>query len=115
MALERLMLLEDGHCMRGQALEICGRVKPVTMETFGATSLTTLLHMVSHGMGVTLIPQMARASANLLPSVSVLPFLDPSPSRSICLVGRKSNPRRNDFAALRETVVEAHQALLARA
>ncbi|MCC5778415.1 hydrogen peroxide-inducible genes activator [Nitratireductor sp. B36] len=114
MALERLMLLEDGHCMRGQALEICGRVKPVTMETFGATSLTTLLHMVSHGMGVTLIPQMARASANLLPSVSVLPFLDPSPSRSICLVGRKSNPRRNDFAALRETVLEAHQALLAR-
>ncbi|WP_295805711.1 hydrogen peroxide-inducible genes activator [uncultured Nitratireductor sp.] len=115
MALERLMLLEDGHCMRGQALEICGRVKPVTMETFGATSLTTLLHMVSHGMGVTLIPQMARASAKRLPSVSVLPFLDPSPSRNICLAGRKSNPRNADFAALRETILQAHENLLARA
>ncbi|MCV0379412.1 hydrogen peroxide-inducible genes activator [Nitratireductor sp.] len=114
MALERLMLLEDGHCMRGQALEICGKVKPVTMETFGATSLTTLLHMVSHGMGVTLIPQMARASAKLLPSVSVLPFLAPGPSRSICLAGRKSNPRKADFAALHEAILQAHTALLAR-
>ena len=59
--------------------------------------------------------RMARASANLLPSVSVLPFLDPSPSRSICLAGRKSNPRKDDFAALRETVLQAHEALLARA
>ncbi|WP_367715639.1 hydrogen peroxide-inducible genes activator [Nitratireductor sp. GISD-1A_MAKvit] len=115
MALERLMLLEDGHCMRGQALEICGRVKPRTLESFGATSLTTLLHMVSHGMGVTLIPRMARASANLLPSVSVLPFLAPSPSRSICLAGRKTNPRKADFSALRGTILKAHEILVSRA
>ena len=100
MALERLMLLDDGHCMRGQALDICGMVKPVAMERFGATSLTTLLHMVSHGMGVTLIPQMAQASAQSLPSVRVLPFINPAPSRTISLAWRKTNPRQADFSAL---------------
>ena len=58
-ALERLMLLEEGHCLREQALAVCGSVKPVAMASYGATSLTTLLQMVSHGMGVTLVPEMA--------------------------------------------------------
>ena len=57
--LERLMLLEEGHCMRDQALAVCGSVKPVSMASYGATSLTTLLQMVSHGLGITLIPEMA--------------------------------------------------------
>ncbi|EKF40083.1 hydrogen peroxide-inducible genes activator [Nitratireductor indicus] len=104
MALERLMLLEDGHCLRGQALEICGMVKPVTMESFGATSLTTLLHLVSHGMGVTLIPAMALPSAKLLPSVRILPFASPSPARILCLAWRKTNPRRSDFQILGKAI-----------
>ena len=58
-ALERLMLLEEGHCLREQALAVCGSVKPVAMASYGATSLTTLLQMVAHGLGVTLIPEMA--------------------------------------------------------
>ena len=58
-ALERLMLLEEGHCLREQALAVCGSVKPVAMASYGATSLTTLLQMVSHGMGVTLVPELA--------------------------------------------------------
>ena len=58
-ALERLMLLEEGHCLREQALAVCGSVKPVAMASYGATSLTTLLQMVAHGMGVTLVPEMA--------------------------------------------------------
>lgn len=100
MALERLMLLEDGHCLRAQALDICGKVKPVTMASYGATSLATLLHMVAHGLGVTLIPQMAREAAESMPGVRVLPFVDPAPSRTICLAWRKTNPRQQDFAAL---------------
>lgn len=106
MALERLMLLEDGHCMRAQALDICGRVKPVTMASYGATSLATLLHMVAHGLGVTLIPQMARAAAESMPGVRVLPFLDPAPSRTICLAWRKTNPRHADFAALSTVIAQ---------
>ncbi|UUP18649.1 hydrogen peroxide-inducible genes activator [Nitratireductor thuwali] len=111
MALERLMLLEDGHCMRGQALAVCGMVKPVTMESFGATSLTTLLQMVSHGMGVTLIPEMARKTAALLPGLRILPFAAPGPSRTICLAWRRSNPRQADLAALCGIVKEANQAI----
>jgi len=100
MALERLMLLEDGHCMRAQALAVCGLVKPVNMASFGATSLMTLLQMVSHGLGVTLIPDMARETASMQPGVRVLPFRDPAPSRTIRLAWRKTNPRVVDFAAL---------------
>ncbi len=48
--LERLMLLEEGHCMREQALAVCGAIKPSTMASYGATSLTTLLQMVAHGL-----------------------------------------------------------------
>ena len=70
--LERLMLLEDGHCMRNQALAVCGRVRPATMASYRATSLTTLLQMVSHGMGVTLLPEMAVA-----PVAQHLPRLAP--------------------------------------
>ena len=47
-ALERLMLLEEGHCLREQALAVCGSVRPVAMASYGATSLTTLLQMVAH-------------------------------------------------------------------
>ncbi|EKF18545.1 hydrogen peroxide-inducible genes activator [Nitratireductor pacificus] len=115
MALERLMLLDEGHCMRGQALDICGKVKPVAMESFGATSLTTLLHMVAHGMGVTLIPQLARASVQMLPSVRVLPFVDPGPSRTIILAWRRTNPRQADFAALCAIARDAQRSLAAAA
>ncbi|WP_163266417.1 hydrogen peroxide-inducible genes activator [Chelativorans alearense] len=109
MALERLMLLEDGHCMRAQALAVCGMVKPVTMASFGATSLATLLYMVSHGLGVTLIPEMARKAAELLPGVRVLPFTEPEPSRTVCLAWRKTNPRQADFAALGEAIEDARR------
>ena len=104
MALERLMLLEDGHCMRNQALAICGMVKPVTMASFGATSLMTLVQLVAHGFGVTLIPEMARAYAEAQQGVRILPFAEPAPSRTICLAWRRTNPREADFSALSKTV-----------
>ena len=106
------MLLEEGHCMRTQALALCSKVEPVTMQSFGATSLATLLHMVSHGLGVTLIPELARESAESLPGVSVLPFAPPSPFRTICLGWRKTNPRSADLEALAGCIKEAHQAMV---
>lgn len=111
MALERLMLLEEGHCMRAQALSLCNSVESVTMASFGATSLATLLHMVSHGLGVTLIPEIAKATAERLSAVNVLPFAPPSPSRAICLAWRKTNPRSADLAALSDCIKEAHQSM----
>jgi len=114
MALERLMLLEEGHCMRAQALALCSRVEPVTMASFGATSLATLLHMVSHGLGVTLIPEIARVSAEQLPGVAVLPFAPPAPFRSICLGWRKTNARGADLQALAACITKAHRTIVGR-
>jgi len=112
LALERLMLLEEGHCLRDQALAICSKVKPLVMASYGATSLTTLLQMVEHRLGVTLIPEIAVGSARALANLKIVPFADPQPSRVLSLAWRKSSSRRRDYAMLAATAREAHQAVL---
>lgn len=102
--LERLILLEEGHCLRDQALEICGAVKPLAMANFGATSLTTLLQMVAHGQGLTLVPEMALPSSRTLPGVKFVPFSAPIPSRTIGMVWRKRAAREHEFRALAATI-----------
>lgn len=103
-ALEKLMLLEEGHCMREQALAVCGKVRPSAMANYGATSLTTLLHMVAHGQGVTLIPEMARTSSAAIPNLKVVTFEAPQPSRMLALAWRKSSSRGDDCMALSEVI-----------
>lgn len=98
--LERLMLLEEGHCLREQALAVCGKVKPVAMARYGATSLTTLLQMVAHGMGVTLIPEMAIEAAAETHNLRVVPFSKPVPARTICLAWRRNGPRQDECRLL---------------
>lgn len=102
--LERLMLLEEGHCMRDQALAICGSVRPSAMANYGATSLTTLLQMVSHGLGATLIPEIALPMAGEMHDIRVVPFSEPVPSRTLGLAWRRGSARRNECAALAETL-----------
>jgi LysR family transcriptional regulator, hydrogen peroxide-inducible genes activator len=104
-ALERLMLLEEGHCLRDQALAICGSVRPVAMASFGATSLTTLLQMVAHGQGITLIPEMAMASAPQS-GISIVPFAKPVPSRTIGMAWRRNSSRQAICRALAELLTE---------
>lgn len=104
MLFERLMLLEEGHCLREDALAICGRVKPVAMASFGATSLTTLLHMVGHGLGVTLLPEIAAGATAGHPGVAVVSFCEPVPSRTVCLAWRKGSHRQQDCAQLAEAI-----------
>jgi len=106
--LERLMLLEDGHCMRDQALAVCGRVRPATMTSYRATSLTTLLQMVSHGLGVTLLPEMAVQPAAGLRGIRVLPFTEPAPSRSVCLGWRRNGPRQGECIELAHLIRALH-------
>ena len=103
-ALERLMLLEEGHCLRDQALAVCGQVKPVAMARYGATSLTTLLQMVAHGMGVTLIPEMAIEAAAQMHNLRIVPFAEPMPARTICLAWRRNGPRRDECRLLAELI-----------
>jgi LysR family hydrogen peroxide-inducible transcriptional activator len=114
-ALERLMLLEEGHCLREQALAVCGNVKPVAMASYGATSLTTLLHMVAHGLGVTLIPEMAMRSAGMIRDLKIVPFTEPMPARRICLAWRRHSIRQEECLELARVLQGMREKVLAQA
>ena len=105
-ALERLMLLEEGHCLREQALAVCGNVKPVAMASYGATSLTTLLQMVAHGMGVTLVPEMAADAAGAMRDLKIVPFAEPMPERTICLAWRRNRRNQEECTDLAAVIRE---------
>ncbi|HEY6633701.1 MAG TPA: LysR substrate-binding domain-containing protein [Rhizobiaceae bacterium] len=107
--LERLMLLEEGHCMREQALAVCGSVKPVAMASYGATSLTTLLQMVAHGMGVTLVPEMAATAAGEMRDLKIVPFAEPAPQRTICLAWRRKRTRQEECMELASIIRQMHR------
>ena len=95
-----LLLLEEGHCLRGHALEAC-RLQPGRIRVqFEATSLQTLVQMVASGLGVTLLPKMA-VSAGLasIESIRLIPLAVPA-FRQIGLVWRASSPRQEDFRTL---------------
>jgi LysR family hydrogen peroxide-inducible transcriptional activator len=107
----RLILLEDGHCLRDQALAFCatarGRTTGAAGTAFGASSLTTVMQMVASGYGVTLIPQIAADVERRDIRVKFLRLKNPEPGRSIGLVFRRTSPRKADFAALGEVVKES--------
>ncbi len=98
--LERLMLLEDGHCMRNQALDICTAARGAALANYGAASLTTLLQMVAHGQGVTLIPEMAVAAGVISPEVRAVPFSEPMPARMLAFAWRRSADRQDECRML---------------
>lgn len=85
---DELLLLEEGHCLRSQALEVCHAMKVGEYQDFRATSLETLRQMVASGIGITLMPQLA---AHKHKDITYIPFAPPSPSRSIGLVWRKTS------------------------
>lgn len=103
--LDRLLLLEEGHCLRDQALAVCGGADKRSLGNFGATSMATLLQMVSHDMGMTLIPEIAIPTETARNAIRILPFADPPPSREIGLAWRKGSPRPQDMEALAEAVI----------
>ena len=90
----KLLLLEEGHCFREQALSFCnpGTRTLQHRDLLDASSLSTLVQMVDAGMGVTLIPEMAVAVETRSASVSVVPLGKPQPSRTIGMVWRKTSP-----------------------
>jgi len=95
-----LLLLEDGHCLRDQALEVCSRVDVREAEDFRATSLETLRQMVIAGLGMTLLPELAvEAPFGSQRGLIIRPFAKPAPSRTVGAVWRKSSTRT---AAIRE-------------
>ncbi len=101
---ERLLLLEEGHCLREQALEVCQLPASRQRANFGATSLSTLLQMVSNGMGMTLIPEMAVEVEATRNAMRIVRFSEPEPSRTIGLLWRKSSTMKRDIKALGELI-----------
>src|ERR1700738_282539 len=107
----RLLLLEEGHCFRDQALSFCNMQSPPPREVLDASSLSTLVQMVSAGLGVTLIPEMAVAVETRSASVSVTRFKNPQPSRTIGMVWRKTSPLARQPLPIYEVVCLSADAL----
>lgn len=101
---ERLILLEEGHCMRDQALAVCKIVETRDLASLGATSLATLLRMVAGRLGVTLAPLLALAAEGRNGGIDFLPFHAPQPIRRLALAYRASSGREPGFAALGECI-----------
>jgi LysR family hydrogen peroxide-inducible transcriptional activator len=91
---ETLLLLEDGHCLRDQALAVCSRSGANEKQDFRATSIETLRQMVATGVGVTLLPELASVGAyGTTKGLAIVPFAKPVPTRTIGAIWRKSSAR----------------------
>ena len=104
---DRLLLLEEGHCLRDQALAFCSLRRVDNIDTFGASNLSTLVQMVANGLGLTLLPQLAVDLEGRRGDIRLMRFADPEPRRVIGLAWRKSSPRKRHFAELGKLIAQA--------
>ena len=108
LAQDRLLLLEEGHCLRDQALSYCHLMAPDLRQSFGASSLATIMQMVANGYGITLLPEMATAiEVHRGDEIRLLRFAEPQPKREIGLAWRKSSPRKAEFMQLGALLCQA--------
>jgi LysR family transcriptional regulator, hydrogen peroxide-inducible genes activator len=107
----KLLLLEEGHCFRSQALAFCDMDGAQPREVMDANSLATLVQMVGAGLGVTLIPEMAVQLETRSAEVSVARFAEPQPARTVGMVWRKASPLVGPFLQLSEAVAEVAQSI----
>ena len=103
----RLILLEEGHCLRDQALAFCATKRRDSAAALGSTSLATVMQMVANGYGVTLVPEIATEVEARDKRVMLKRFARPEPGRTIGLAWRKTSPRQADFAALGDIINRA--------
>jgi LysR family transcriptional regulator, hydrogen peroxide-inducible genes activator len=109
-AAERLLLLEEGHCLREHTMQACKRTEIASADNIEATSLLTLIQMVESGMGIALVPEMAVRSG-LLNNTTLIarPLESPAPKRSIALVARTSTPHIREFELISAAIIEQHR------
>ena len=112
----RLLLLEEGHCFRDQALSFCnmGTGASSPRELLDGSSLSTLVQMVSAGIGVTLIPEIAVPVETRSATVSIGRFDNPQPSRTIGMIWRKTSPIARQLLQISEIVRQSAHVLRAR-
>jgi LysR family hydrogen peroxide-inducible transcriptional activator len=100
----RLLLLEEGHCFRDQALSFCNLRSSLPREGLEGSSLSTLVQMVGVGIGVTLIPDMAVGIETRAANVSIARFRAPTPSRTIGMIWRRTNPLADRLGQVSQAV-----------
>lgn len=110
----RLLLLEEGHCFRDQALSFCNLHSARPRELLDASSLSTLVQLVDAGMGITLIPEMAVEVETRSASVSVARFKSPQPSRTVGMIWRETSPLSKQLRQISEIVRRSAETLGAR-
>jgi LysR family hydrogen peroxide-inducible transcriptional activator len=103
---ERVLMLEDGHCLRDQAMGFCFTAGAIEDHSFKATSLETLRHMISADNGLTLLPQLAIPVNRHQAGVRYIPFNKPVPSRAVALLSRKNSVRKICFEQLAKLISE---------
>jgi LysR family hydrogen peroxide-inducible transcriptional activator len=102
---EPVLLLEDGHCLRAQALRVCRAGGAAEIADLRATSLGTLIEMVRGGAGLTLLPELALRVDGRHRDLAVVPFAPPAPHRTVGLAWRPSSGRASEYALLAEEIV----------
>lgn len=103
-----MLLLEEGHCLRNQALDVCFMAGASENIAFHASSLETLRHMVGEGMGITFMPELAvPAKQAKKDPIRYLSFRNPKPSRRIGMLFRKNSYRQTTFATLQKIIIQA--------
>jgi LysR family hydrogen peroxide-inducible transcriptional activator len=104
LAADRILLLDEGHCFRDQAIAACGLDGDRSTRTFAATSLSTIVEFVANGQGVTLLPQIALRKEASDPRIAVHALDDPSARRHLQLVWREATPFGKTFERIAEVI-----------
>ncbi|MGI9524443.1 MAG: LysR substrate-binding domain-containing protein [Hyphomicrobiaceae bacterium] len=97
---KRLLLLEEGHCLRDQILSYCSNHAVRRVDTFEAASLTTIVQLVANNFGITLVPEICAPVESRDFGIQLNRFTDPEPFRTVALAWRRSSPRLRDFDAI---------------
>lgn len=109
---QEMMLLDDGHCLRGQTLDYCFSAGAKENAHFQATSLETLRNMVAANAGITLMPQLAMLNQRDRQGVRYIPCIKPEPQRQIQLIYRPGSPLRQRYQRIAETIAQTMQPIL---
>src|SRR5882762_6593834 len=104
---DRLLLLEEGHCLRDQALSFCSLRRVDNIDTFGASNLSTIVQMVAGGLGMTLLPELSIHLVCRLLLEKKKKFNNPQPRRVVGLAWRRSSPRKRHFVELGKLIISA--------
>lgn len=107
---ERLLLLEEGHCFRDQALSYCRLQQVRGIDTFGASSFSTIVRLVANGHGITLLPEISLETEVRGGEVQLVRLEEPEPRRLLGLAWRVTSPRRDEFLALARLITDLRPA-----